>query len=501
MLLGREAEQRQIGQLLRRARAGQSGLLVLRGEPGIGKTALLGYAASRAGTMRVLRAAGAEPEAGIAFAGLYSLLHPVIEHLGALPEGHAAALRAALGLGSGPVVAPERLAVAAGTFGLLATVAEAEPLLVLVDDLHWLDPASTDALLFAVRRLSRDSVACVFSTRPALPGLEGLPVHDLAGLAEPDAALLVEAAAGITPVPAVARRLHAQTGGNPLALTEAAAALTPRQLTGADLPEVPEVPLEPGEAVRQRFAARLAGLDPAARVTLLVVAAAGNCPASVVMAAVARLGGGQALAAAEDAWLVRLSTAGVEFCHPLVRSVAYHQATPSQRRAAHRALADALAGRDRERAAWHLAAAATDIDDAVADELDAVAQAAERKVLRKWPRRHGSVPVNCPGQPMPGPLGWFGPLSPLCGPVTWTGLAGWRQHRPWACRHTRQDCSRYEGAWTSCGARWPPHKPCSGMPRRLPQAMIRAWRPSCSASLWKRAWRPGCLARRPGSWS
>jgi DNA-binding CsgD family transcriptional regulator len=379
MLVGREGEKRQVDGLLRRARAGRSGVMVFRGEPGIGKTALLDYAVSRAGTMRVLRAAGAEPEAEIAFAGLYSLLHPMIEHLDALPEGHAAALRAALGLGSGPVVAPDRLAVAAGTFGLLATAAEARPVLVLVDDLHWLDPPSIDALLFAVRRLGEDPVACVFSTRPALPGLEGLPVRDLAGLAEPDAALLVEEVAGIAPVPAVARRLHAQTGGNPLALTEAAAALTPRQLTGADLPEVPEVPLEPGEAVQQRFAARLAGLDPAAQVTLLVVAAAGNCPTSVVMAAAARLGGGQALAAAEDARLVRLSTAGVEFCHPLVRSVAYHQAAPSQRRAAHQALAAALAGRDRERAAWHLAAAATGTDDAVADELAAVAQAAERK--------------------------------------------------------------------------------------------------------------------------
>jgi DNA-binding CsgD family transcriptional regulator len=379
MLLGREAEQRQVDRLLRRARAGQSGLLVLRGEPGIGKTALLGYAASRAGTMRVLRAAGAEPEAGIAFAGLYSLLHPVIEHLGALPEGHAAALRAALGLSSGPVVAPERLAVAAGTFGLLTTASEARPLLVLVDDLHWLDPASTDALLFAVRRLGSDAVACVFSGRPALPGLGGLPVCDLAGLAEPDAALLIEAVAGTTPARAVARRLHAETGGNPLALREAAAALTSQQLAGAGLPDVPEVPLEPGEAVRQRFAARLAGLEPAARVTLLVAAAAGSCPVAVVMAAAGPLGGGQALAAAEDARLVRLSAAGVEFCHPLVRSVAYHQATPSQRRAAHRALADALAGRDRERAAWHRAAAATGTDDAAADLLDAAAQAAERK--------------------------------------------------------------------------------------------------------------------------
>src|SRR5215472_11901623 len=379
MLVGRAAERRQLDGLLRRARAGRSGIVVLRGEPGIGKTALLDYAASRAGSMRVLRAVGAEAEAGIAFAGLYSLLHPVAEHLDALPEGQAEALRAAFGLSGGPVtVTPGRLAVAAGTFGLLTTAAEDRPLLVLVDDVHWLDPASTDALLFAARRLGRDPVAGVFSTRAALPALGGLPVSDLAGLAEPDAALLVKAVAGIAPVPAVARWLHAETGGNPLALTEAATALTSEQLTGANLAKIPQAPLEPGEAVRQRFAARLAGLDAASRVTLLVVAAAGSCPASMVMAAAERLGGGgQTLAAAEDARLVRLGAAGVEFCHPLVRSVAYHQATASQRRAAHRALAGALA--DRERAAWHLAAAATGADDAAADELAAAARAAERK--------------------------------------------------------------------------------------------------------------------------
>ena len=381
MLVGRAAERRQLDGLLRRARAGRSGIVVLRGEPGIGKTALLDYAASRAGSMRVLRAAGAEAEAGIAFGGLYSLLHPVAEHLGALPEGQAEALRAAFEVSGGPVtVTPGRLAVAAGAFSLLTTAAEDRPLLVLVDDVHWLDPASTDALLFAVRRLARDAVAVVFSTGAALPGLGGLPVRDLAGLAEPDAALLVEAVAGIAPVPAVVRWLHAETGGNPLALTEAATALTSEQLTGANRAEVPGAPLEPGEAVRQRFAARLAGLDAPSRVTLLVVAAAGSCPASVVMAAAERLGGGgQTLAAAEDARLVRLGAAGVEFCHPLVRSVAYHQATPSQRRAAHRALAGALTGRDRERAAWHLAAAATGADDAAADELAAAAGAAERK--------------------------------------------------------------------------------------------------------------------------
>lgn len=380
MLLGREAEQRQLDGLLRRAAAGRSGVLVLRGEPGIGKTALLGYAASRAGGIRVLRAAGTEPEAGIAFAGLYSLLYPVAGHLGTLPERQAAALRAALGLAGGPAsAAPDRLAVAAGTHGLLTTAAEAGPLLVLVDDLHWLDPATSDALLFAVRRLGSDAVACVLATRSGGAPPAGLPVLDLAGLPEPATALLVEAVAGIAPAPAVVRRLHVGTGGNPLALTEAAAALTPRQLTGAGLPEVPEVPLEPGEAVRQRFADRLARLDPAVRVTLLVAAAAGSCPVAAVMAAAVQLDGGETLAAAEDARLVRLTAAGVEFCHPLVRSVAYHEAAPSQRRAAHRALADALAGRDLERAAWHLAAAATGADDAAAAALDAAARAAERK--------------------------------------------------------------------------------------------------------------------------
>jgi hypothetical protein len=162
--------------------------------------------------MQVLRAAGAEAETEIAFAGLYSLLHPLAVHLGELPGPHAAALRAAFGLGGEAAVAPDRLAVGAGTFGLLTTAAEARPLLVLVDDLHWLDPASTEALLFAVRRLGSDAVACVFSTRPGLPGLGGLPTCDVAGLAESEAALLVSAVAGIDAAPEVARRLHAETG-------------------------------------------------------------------------------------------------------------------------------------------------------------------------------------------------------------------------------------------------------------------------------------------------
>jgi len=189
----------------------------------------------------------------------------------------------------------------------------------------------------------------------------------------------VEAVAGITPAPAVARRLHAGTAGNPLALTELAASLTARQLAGPGPPEVPGLPLRPGAGVRQRYAARLAGLDLAVKLTLLVAAAAGTCRAAAVMAAAARLGGGGSLAGAEDARLVRLTAGHLEFCHPLVRSVAYHAAPPSQRRAAHHALARALAGGDPERAAWHLAAAAAGPGRAAAAALDAAAALAEGK--------------------------------------------------------------------------------------------------------------------------
>jgi len=271
------------------------------------------------------------------------------------------------------------LAVAAGTHGLLTAAAALEPLLVLVDDLHWLDEATAGALAFAVRRLGRDAIACVASTRPGSSVLDGLPVQELAGLPQPDAALLVEAVAGITPAPAVVRRLHAGTAGNPLALTELATSLTAQQLTDAGPPEVPDVPLQPGAGVRQRYADRLASLDPAVKLTLLVAAAAGACQAAAVMAAAAQLGGSESTAQAEDARLVRLTANHLEFCHPLVRSVAYHAAPPSQRRAAHHALARALAGGDPERAAWHLAAAATGPDSAAAAALDAAAALAEGK--------------------------------------------------------------------------------------------------------------------------
>jgi DNA-binding CsgD family transcriptional regulator len=381
MLTGREAEQGQIDQLLERAAAGNSRVLVLRGDPGIGKTTLVDYAASRAGPMRVLRTTGIEAESELGFAGLYSLLHPVADYLPALPGPQAVALRAALGLGYDRAVprAPDRLAVAAGTHSLLTAAAEDRPLLILVDDLHWLDPASQEALLFALRRLGRDAVACLMTMRPGTAAPAGLPCQELAGLSRDAAERLVEAIAGTRPTPEVTRRLYAETGGNPLALVELSAVLSAAQLGGAELPEVP---LEPGTAIRQRFAARLDRLSPPSKTALLVAAAAGRCGVAEVNAAVARLGGGDGKAMfveAETAGLVRLTHDGVEFSHPLVRSVTYHEAVPAERRAAHRALAETLAGRDAERLAWHLATAATGPDDAAAAALDAAAAAAARK--------------------------------------------------------------------------------------------------------------------------
>ena len=376
MLTGRDAEQQEIDELLQQAAAGGSGVLVLRGDPGIGKTALVDYAARRAGAMRILRATGIEAENELGFAGLYSLLRPVASYLEALPGRQASALRAALGLGD-VQAAPDRLAVAAGTHALLSIAAEHRPLLILVDDLHWLDPASQEALLFALRRLDRDAVACLMTLRPDSAGPVGLPCRDLAGLSAEAAERLVETIAGSKPVPEVARRLHAETGGNPLALVELSATLTADQLGGAELSEAP---LEPGTAIRLRFAARLDRLSPPARIALLVAAAAGRCALPDLTAAAGHLAQSDhdVFAEAETAGLIHLARRRVEFSHPLVRSVAYHLATPAQRRAAHLALAG-LSGRDAERAAWHLAAAATGPDDAAAVALDAAAALAARK--------------------------------------------------------------------------------------------------------------------------
>jgi DNA-binding CsgD family transcriptional regulator len=394
MLHGRRAECDALERLLADARRSRSGVLVLRGEAGVGKSALLDHAAGRADGMAVLRASGVESEAELPFAALHQLLRPVLGLVGRLPAAQAAALAGALGLGvpgdreawtdpgpgSGPPVGRDRFLVSVAVLSLLAEAAEERPVLCLVDEAQWLDRSSAQALTFAARRLEAEGVVCLFAARdgdprdfPA-PGLPELRLHGLDR--EPAADLL--AAAGLDLPAEVVDRLVERTGGNPLALLELPRTLAPDQLAGrAPLEDV--LPLT--ARLERTFGDRVRRLPEPARTILLVAAAETGGDPAVVLRAGAGLGiGPEALAEAESAGLVRTGGGRLEFRHPLVRSAAYQVATLAARQAAHRALAEALAGEDTaDRRAWHLAAAAVGPDEAAADGLERSADRARRR--------------------------------------------------------------------------------------------------------------------------
>jgi DNA-binding CsgD family transcriptional regulator len=375
MLLGRESECERIERLVARARDGESGVLVLRGEPGIGKTALLEHAAASAGVATVLRVRGVETEVEVAFAGLHELLRPVLDQRGRLPAPQRAALEGALGLA--PVAAAEPQLVGAATLGLLAALAEERPVLVLADDVHWLDGPSASALTFAARRLLADAVAVLLTVRAGesspidAAGLEELAVPGLA--AEP-ARALIEAHATRPVAGDTAGWLHAATGGNPLALVELAAE-APRLRPG---PVGDHVPI--GDRIARALGRRLDRLSEDALRALLTAAVADGEEIEPVLGAARALGGSLAgLEEAEAAGLVGLGAGRVAFRHPLVRSVALARATPADRRAAHRAYADALATEAdaaAERRAWHIAAGTLEPDEDVAAALAAAAASA-----------------------------------------------------------------------------------------------------------------------------
>jgi DNA-binding CsgD family transcriptional regulator len=377
-LLGRSAEQAALARLVNAAGRGESSALVIHGDPGIGKSALLDCAVEMAeqGGLRVLRARGVEAEAEVPYAGLSELLGPVLGLRSAIPDVQAAALGAALAL-EGPSE-PERFVVAAAVLSLLAAAAEEQPLLAAVDDAHWLDNASLEALLFAARRLQAEGVVVLLAARSEPDrGLfgRGLEVMELGALSGDDARdLLMRAAGDRIPEPAVTRLLEA-AGGNPLALLELPSALTAGQLERPD--ELPG-PVRPGAAVEEAFRVRLAELPRQTVRALVVVAADEMADLDTHTATLERLGlGAGALVAAERAGLVHGEAERVEFRHPLLRAVAYHSAPMSERREVHAALADAHEERGgTARAAWHRAAAATGPDDAVADQLDRAAQEA-----------------------------------------------------------------------------------------------------------------------------
>jgi len=372
MLLGRADERREIEQALARARSGASAVLALAGEPGIGKTALLGYAAERAGGMRLLRARGIESEAQVPFGSLLELIRPALVLLDKIPAPQAAALEAALALR--PAAAQDRFAVGAATLSLLAAYAEQVPVTVLVDDAQWLDGPSAAALLFAFRRMLADPIAVLIAVREGEPSLldgADLPVLRLGGLSLDEAALL---APGLSPT--AVRRLHQATAGNPLALRELAADAGDRDLMLA--PE--DAPVMVSARISRAFLLRASLLGPQARQALVLAAISGTGDLATLERAAARLGIDlSGLGPAEHAGLVSLGAGTVEFRHPLARSAVYADAAASQRRAAHRAMAAVLPDRDADRRAWHLAAAAVGPDETASAAL---AQTA----ARSWDR-------------------------------------------------------------------------------------------------------------------
>ncbi|TCP57046.1 putative ATPase [Tamaricihabitans halophyticus] len=374
MLHGREAELGAVEQLLADARAGRSRALVLRGEAGIGKSAILERAHELAGGMRVLCGTGIETESALPFAGLHLLLRGLTDRVRELPEPQAAALCSALSLT--PIPRNDRYLVGAAVLTLFAELAEERPLLCLVDDAHWLDQDSAEALLFVARRLEAEQVALLFSARD----LDG-PPFPAQGLAELRMAPLSSAAAdgllddSASDLPKHVRvQIVAAAQGNPLALHEFPAAQRAGRLS-AQPNGVTPLPIH--SRIQQAFADRISDLPAATRTLLLLTAADSTGEPDVVLRAATNLGAGLAdLAPAERNEIVRYVDGRLDFRHPLIRSAVYQAASSHERITVHTELATAFGelGNPCQRA-WHLAAAATGPDEAVARALVEAAEA------------------------------------------------------------------------------------------------------------------------------
>ncbi|GAA4461609.1 LuxR family transcriptional regulator [Phytohabitans houttuyneae] len=375
MLVGRLAERSRLHRLIGDVKDGGSRSLVVRGEAGIGKTVLLDDAARVAEGMRVLRVVGTESEAEIPYAGLHLLFARFAEHFDSLPTSQARALRAALGASSS---SGERLLVGAAVLTLLSELSQDRPVLCLVDDVHWFDQSSIDALLFAVRRLDADPVGMIFAVRDGdrpFPAA-GLDSVTLRRLDPADSARLLASVRAL-PVDVVERVLE-ESAGNPLAIVELAAS------DGEAYRSAPVAPLPATGRLEEHFRGVVRALPERTRRALLLAAADERPLLRSFVDAAAHLGlDASDLEPAERGRLVQVTADTVRFRHPLIRASAYQDAPLVQRVAAHRALAETLIGPgDADRRAWHLAAAATGTDDVAASELEL---AARRAVERGGP--------------------------------------------------------------------------------------------------------------------
>ncbi len=365
-LVGRRVPCRELDQLVSALRAGESRALVVRGEPGIGKTALLEYLAAHAPGCRVERMTGVQPELELAFAGLHQLCQPMLDHLEAVPAPQRAALRTALGMSAGP--APDRFLVGLGVLSLLSDVAQETPLLCLVDDAQWLDQASAQVLAFVARRLGTESLGLVFAASAPTRELTALPELVVDGLPEHDAGLLLDRALAGPVDPQVRDQIIAESQGNPLALLELPRGLILARLAGGfGLPRA----IGLAGSMEETFRRRVEALPGPTRRLLLIAAADPTGDAALVWRAAARLGiSAEAAVPAAEAGLAEFGSR-VRFRHPLVRSAAYRSGSVRDTRRAHGALAEATDARlDPDRRAWHRAEAANGPDADIADELE-----------------------------------------------------------------------------------------------------------------------------------
>ena len=373
-LTDRDGERDVLDRLVDAVRAGESRVLVIRGDPGVGKTVLLDYLAERAGGCRVARAAGVHSEMELAFAGLHQLCAPMLDYLDRIPVPQRDALRTALGLAAGPP--PDRFLVGLAVLSLLSEVAGDQPLICLIDDEHWLDQASEQTLGFVARRLAANPVALVFSARDPGAELAGQPELVVEGLrADHARALLDSALAG--PLDARVRDLIvSETRGNPLALLELPRGLTPAELAGGF--GLPATQLT--SRIEASFGRQLDALPAQTRRLLQLAAADPSGDRSLLWRAAGRLDlGFQAGVPAMEAGLVEFD-GRVRFRHPLARSAAYRSASRAERQQLHAALAAVTDSQlDPDRRAWHLAQAVPDKDEEVAAELERSAGRAQAR--------------------------------------------------------------------------------------------------------------------------
>jgi DNA-binding CsgD family transcriptional regulator len=374
-LRGRSDECGVIDRLVREVGNGRSGVLVLRGEPGVGKTALLHYAVESASGFTVVRSAGVQSETELPFAALHQLCAPMLHRLDRLPGPQGDALGTVFALSGGP--APGRFLVGLAVLSLLSEVAEERPLLCVVDDAQWLDRESAQALAFVARRLAAESVAMIFATSESGGEVRGLPELTVPGLGNADARHLLDSAVRGPLDEGVRERIIAETRGNPLALLELPRGLTPAQLAGGFA--LPDAPGLSGRS-EERFQRRLETMPTDTRLLLLVAAAEPVGDVALLWRAAERLGiTHQAVEPAKAAELLEVG-AHVRFRHPLVRSAVYSAASTDDRQRVHRALAEVTdAGADPDRRAWHHAQGTPGVDEEVAEELERSATRARRR--------------------------------------------------------------------------------------------------------------------------